>query len=224
MIIDLSVTLSDDLPCDWPGLPPFSASVTSSFDDGDVFSRSLVIEEHCGTHADAPNHIALGDEFAARPVGIDAMPMDRFCGRARVADLRHITGDVKGESPWISPEDLDAALETPLRAGDVLLIRTGWSDERYQSFPAGERYVAGPLAGTEPGWPALHPFTVERAAYLGVRLMRGCRQCAPPLSCSPITPARTSPIDTILTSDAVSPSQIMPTSTVPAAPMPVQAA
>jgi kynurenine formamidase len=171
MIIDLSVTLSDDLPCDWPGMPRFSASVTSSFESGDVFSRSLVIEEHCGTHADAPNHIALGDEFSVRPIGIDAMSMDRFCGPARVADLRHVTGDTKGESPWITPEDLDAALDAPLQAGDVLLINTGWSDERYQSFPAGERYVAAPLAGTEPGWPALHPFTVERAAYAGVRLI-----------------------------------------------------
>jgi isatin hydrolase len=171
VIIDLSVTLSDELPCDWPGVPPFRASVTMSIEDDDVFSRSLVMEEHCGTHADAPNHIADVDGLPVGSTSIDAMSMDRFCGPARVVDLHHVVGDTKGESPWITPEILDAALDRPLEPGDALLINTGWSDERYRPYPIGERYVASSLAGTEPGWPALHPFTIERAAYRGVRLI-----------------------------------------------------
>ena len=171
MIIDLSVTVSADLPCDWPGLPRFRAVPTMSLENDEVYSRSMVMEEHCGTHADAPNHIADLSGRPLRPVSIDQINMDRFCGPARVADVRHVIGQTKGESPWIMPDDLDAALARPLAAGDALLVNTGWSDERYQPYPAGERYVGAPLAGTEPGWPALHPDTIAEVARVGIRLI-----------------------------------------------------
>ena len=47
---------------------------------------------------------------------------------------------------------------------------------------------------------------------------------APPLSCNPTTPARTSTIDTSLSTVTDSFNQIMPTITVPAAPNPVHTA
>ena len=49
-------------------------------------------------------------------------------------------------------------------------------------------------------------------------------QSAPPLSCNPTTPARTSTIDTSLSTVTDSFNQIMPTITVPAAPNPVHTA
>jgi hypothetical protein len=49
-------------------------------------------------------------------------------------------------------------------------------------------------------------------------------QSAPPLSCNPTTPARTSTIDTSFSTVTDSFNQIMPTTTVPAAPNPVHTA
>lgn len=171
MIIDLSVALAADLPCNWPGLPPFAATETMRLVDDDVYSRSLVMEEHCGTHADAPNHIANADGVAVGDASIDLLALDSFYGRARVADLRGVRGTRPGESPWITPDMVTATLPSPLQPGDALLVRTGWSDERYLPGAGGKHYVAAPLAGREPAWPALQPGTIAAVHDLGVRLI-----------------------------------------------------
>ena len=63
---------------------------------------------------------------------------------------------------------------------------------------------------------------VPDVAWISVSEASG--QSAPPLSCNPTTPAITSTIDTILITVTDSFNQIMPTTTVPAAPNPVHTA
>jgi kynurenine formamidase len=169
-IIDLSVPIAPDLPCGWPGLPPFHAVHTLDLEPDNVFSRSLTVEEHLGTHADAPNHIA--DEHGGAPASttIDEVPLERFVGPALVLDVRHVRGGDAGVSPWIEPrevEELERAQPGAL-VGTVLLVRTGWSDEYYRPSPAGNAYVLDAVEGRAPGWPALHPYTITRAVDLGV--------------------------------------------------------
>ena len=164
-IIDLSVRLDARLPCSWPGLPPFAAHPTLGTDPPDplFFSRSLTVEEHFGTHADAPNHMALDDTGRRPERTLDSVPLLNFAGRPRVIDVRSIRGSVAGESPWISATVLLAyeAATCTIESDDVVLFWTGWSDEFYTPFPDGRRYVSEPLSGVVSGWPApsagVHP-------------------------------------------------------------------
>src|SRR2546427_11366880 len=67
-IVDLSVTLSERLPCTWPGHMPFARKSWSWFSEvelpnaetccslGPYHTGFLVIDEHCGTHVDGPTH------------------------------------------------------------------------------------------------------------------------------------------------------------------------
>ena len=72
---------------------------------------------HVGTHVDAPRHMFAGGAT------IDELPLERFTGPATVANV------ACEESTVITADELAAAADD-VRAGDVLLVRTGWG-ERY---------------------------------------------------------------------------------------------
>jgi len=167
VLIDLSVPIGEEFPCSWPGLPKFAARQTIGAEPPDEYfiSRSLTLEEHMGTHVDALNHATI-DDSGTRLAAIDALPLERFCGRPRVVDVRNVRGDVKGQSPWILPDAITVheARTEPIRPGDVVLFWSGWSDEFYQALPSGDLYVDAPASGRAPGWPALHPSSL---GYLG---------------------------------------------------------
>jgi kynurenine formamidase len=131
------------------------------------------VEEHLGTHADAPSHVAI-DEEGGRPVEtIDTVPLEHFVGRPRIIDARLVRGDTNGESPWIRADILSdhEAKTSPIESGDVVLFWTGWTDEFYQRLPAGASYVEEPVAIRAPGWPAPHAETLRYLAERKVRLV-----------------------------------------------------
>lgn len=173
-VLDLSVALDPALPCSWPGLPPFAARPTLGTDPPDPLfvSRSLTVEEHSGTHADAPVHMAL-DETGRRLGALDTVPLRDLTGRPRVIDARSVRGDVPGESPWVTPEVLLAyeASTEAIRPGDVVLFWTGWSDEFYAPGPGGQRYMDGPINAATPGWPAPSASCLELLADRGVKVV-----------------------------------------------------
>src|SRR5215204_6939311 len=79
-VVDLSVTLSERLPGTWPGHMTFAHHNWNWFAEvegptgrtrsiGPYQTNFLVIDEHCGTHFDAPTHF---HERGVRTVGIDA--------------------------------------------------------------------------------------------------------------------------------------------------------
>jgi kynurenine formamidase len=78
--------------------------------------RRISTRLHVGTHVDAPEHLVLG---ARR---LDDFPIDAFVGPAWVADMYH-----KVPRGMISPADLEEALGAKVRAGDIILLRTGWN-------------------------------------------------------------------------------------------------
>ena len=192
-LIDLSLPLSPRLPNSWPGAVPFRHDVEHWFADVDdeaqplhcyngapYRSHRLMLDEHTGTHFDAPAHF-LAPEGAglpqADPAGAitgDQVPLQQFFGPAVVIDVTRLRdADVAGgTSPRITPEHIRhwESQHGALAAGDVVLFRSHW-DELYEPGLAGaDAYVSRPIVHKQgAAWPAPSP---EAMAYLVERGIR----------------------------------------------------
>lgn len=175
-IVDLSVPLSTDHPCGWPGHPSLQIE-GHWFEDRQVpyAHQAITLDEHTGTHFDAPAHFVppAGTDFYSGPgrhVTSDEVPLEAFIGPARVIDVRSVTSTTRGESPWIDPSyfERSVAQRGALRPGQVVLFHTGWSDSRYLPGDEGSAFVRDPLSGDREGWPALSPETIIHLADAGV--------------------------------------------------------
>jgi arylformamidase len=78
-------------------------------------ARYLHLYSHAGTHMDAPTHFGVGD------LTIDAIAPETFIGRAWLLDV-----SVTRPSQLIEASTL-SVVQDKWRAGDSLLIRSGWS-------------------------------------------------------------------------------------------------
>ncbi|MHC4520627.1 MAG: cyclase family protein [Planctomycetota bacterium] len=78
-------------------------------------ATTLHLYSHCGTHMDAPKHFGVTDQT------IDLIRLEQCMGPAWVADLSGIE-----PRALIQVDDLGPVRDN-LRAGDGLLLRTGWS-------------------------------------------------------------------------------------------------
>jgi kynurenine formamidase len=105
----------------------------------------------------------------------EKVSVSQTCGPARVIDVRHLVGMTDKTSWPASPEIGTAVLERyerqhgPLRAGDIVLFQSGWSDRFCRPFPAGNACIADPLNGKSEGWPAPGPSAIRYLAEKGVR-------------------------------------------------------
>jgi kynurenine formamidase len=108
-------------------------------------------------------------------VTAEKVPIAQTCGRARVVDVRHLCGTVPRDRWPASPEVTKAHLQAfekgngPFAAGDVVILRTDWSDKYYHPLPKGETCMADPLKGKAEGWPAPGPEAVAYLAEKGVK-------------------------------------------------------
>lgn len=189
-VADLTLLLDETLPGTWPGHMPYRATVWTWFADrpddpqpvhaqngGHYQTRWLVVDEHTGTHMDAPRHFVpppgsgLPAAGPAGNVGVADVPLLAASGPAAVIDVRDLDGRAApGESPAITPDRIDdfEGRFGRLRPGDVVLFRTGW-DARYRPGRAGDAYGAAVLTTKEvPGWPAPRPETIELIRDRGV--------------------------------------------------------
>jgi kynurenine formamidase len=179
-LVDLTVPLGEDMPCWWPGLSPFYATRTMNFESwrGPARSRLLSLEEHTGTHFDAQCHVFADDDDEAmdgrplRELTSSDVPLERFIGEAVVIDVPPSSA-LPGHSPWIDIDALDVheAASGPLRPGQIVLFRTGWSERYYRRFPEGREYVADVVAGKSAGWPAPSSAIIEAIAARGVSVI-----------------------------------------------------
>jgi arylformamidase len=81
VFIDISLSISADLPV-WPGDPPVLLEPVTRVEEGDVADVSrLVLGTHTGTHVDPPAH------FLAGGATVDELPLDVLVGPAVVADV-----------------------------------------------------------------------------------------------------------------------------------------
>lgn len=80
-LIDVSVPLDQHLPS-YPGNAPLDLAPVKRLARGDSSNvSSLRMSAHAGTHVDAPRH------FFDDAGGIEALPLDLLCGRARVVEV-----------------------------------------------------------------------------------------------------------------------------------------
>lgn len=174
-LIDLSVTLAEHLPAAWPTHMPFQRKVYNWFASrsegqiqpvhgfrGPYQTAWLVLDEHAGTHVDAPAHfipppdsgLPFANEFGTQTG--EKIDLRRLVGPAAVIDVTELSGQGEGGvSPEIAPSHIEAweAAHGQLQAGEIVLFRSDW-DERYQSMPDGSSYVHDPFQMHQgPGWP-----------------------------------------------------------------------
>lgn len=164
-IIDLSLTLSESAPCTWPGHMLFAHKNWKSFSPECSYQTHFIImDEHCGTHFDAPTHFIPPEDSGlpfAGPLGNNTGEktcLDKLIGPAVVIDVRflHRPEGPPAISPVITVEHI-ASWESqngPIQKGEIVLFYTGW-DRYYQSGVEGQSYVHNSLIlQNAPGWSA----------------------------------------------------------------------
>jgi kynurenine formamidase len=90
---------------------------------------------HAGSHVDFTKHFQEDGETA------EMISLDRTCGEAVVIDLAPLEPDHD-----ITVADLEGAAPE-IRSGDVVLVKTGWSDQAWGDFP--RYYVGSPSCSPE---------------------------------------------------------------------------
>jgi arylformamidase len=90
---------------------------------------------HTGSHVDFSLHVMAGGETAAD------VPLDRFCGSALVLDMSHLGPDEPITAAAIAERAGD------VRAGDIVLVRTDWTEKMWGNFP--DYYLHSPYCAPE---------------------------------------------------------------------------
>jgi kynurenine formamidase len=187
-IVDLTVPNGERWPCWWPTQMPFQQKVWNWFAEsgqpapvhaymGPVQIRWMTLDDHCGTHVDAPAHFIPPEDSGlphAGPLGAhsgERIPLADLIGPAAVVDVGRLAeAGAPGVSPWITRDHLraDEAQHGAFRRGEIVLLRTGW-DRYYRPWPDGRAYAYDPVVTrTGPGWPAPRPECVEYLHERGV--------------------------------------------------------
>jgi isatin hydrolase len=190
-VVDLSVTLSERLPCTWPGHELYAHKNWNWYAEvkgptGTTRSAApyqtnvVIIDEHCGTHFDAPTHFIPPPDSGlpwAGEVGSqhgDLVPLPDLMGPAAVIDVSELAEQGSpGVSPFIEPSHVEAweAEHGQLQPGEVVLFRTTW-DRYYVEGDEGKKYLEGSLVtGDFRGWPSPSPETAILLHERGVRCL-----------------------------------------------------
>jgi len=117
-------------------------------------------------------------------VTTEQVPIEQTCGPMRVVDLRALSGTVEAArwpaSPLVSAEFLARHEQNTgrFKPGEMVVLRTDWTDRFYQPLPVGNACLADPLNGKCEGWPALD---ASGAVYLAERGIRCVATDAPSL-------------------------------------------
>jgi kynurenine formamidase len=122
-LIDLSQPLEEHMP-HYPTHSKFFHNVWGSYWHGDrSLTYQLVMNEHNGTHVDAPAHF-ISDATTGAHVTIENVPLSRLMGRGVRLDCREFReGDYVSSNFVAEWEGAHGSLE----AGDIVLFNFGWS-------------------------------------------------------------------------------------------------
>lgn len=203
-VVDLSVTLADDLPSTWPGRgagnhrqPYMTIHFGKNPNTRTPFVMHMM-DSHAGTHLVPPAYALPRPGFdngtysaevrgwlaeyekrygkrGTSDVTTEKVPLAQTFGPARVIDVTRLLGTTT-KAAWPASPLIDAAdvrryekAKGKLRPGDVVIIRSGWSDRYYKAGKAASACMEDPLNGKSEGWPALSPDAVLYLADRGVR-------------------------------------------------------
>jgi len=129
-IVDLGHPLSAGDPS-WDGSPAFERSNVATFEKDGYSAGKIVVEEHFGTHLDAPAHFSEGGWT------VDQIPVERLYRPGVCIDVT--AAALKDQDYRVTRADI-AAFESefgPVPEGSVVLIATGW--DRF--WPDRSRYM-----------------------------------------------------------------------------------
>ncbi|MGH7135269.1 MAG: cyclase family protein [Pirellulales bacterium] len=174
-VIDLSLLIAPEMPCTWPaGWPPFVIAPHRRIGPlSAVNSDTLFIDGNTGTQMDVPPHSVPHPDTnlpAANPYGrvfVDKAPAWQLGGEACVIDCRDIIESATNGRSELITRDRIVAWERehrPLRPGDVVVFRSGYSDRYYRPLPEGRRFLADPVEAKAPAWPDPDPDCMEYLA------------------------------------------------------------
>jgi kynurenine formamidase len=167
-LVDLSLPLAEDLPCAWPTHQPYARTLTKRHEVDGYHTAWLQIDEHTGTHVDAPSHSLDGGG------SIDELPLPSVVGPARVVGVTDLRGTcAPGESPLVGKELIERHERDhgSIEAGTVVLLHTAW-DRHFAAGAAGTAYVRAPrMDRSTPGWPAPDVPAIELLLDRGVRCL-----------------------------------------------------
>ncbi len=189
-LVDLTLLLAEELPAAWAKHMPYQQKTFNYFtrvdqqvsplksELGPYQTRWLIIDEHTGTHVDAPAHFipelktGLPRAAEAGAITVEQIPLEQLIGPAVVID---VPDDLPGSAPGISPiisRELITSWEQAngeVAGGDIVLFRSNW-DRHYVAGEAGLAYCHDPLVtGKGPGWPAPGEGAMQHLMDRGVR-------------------------------------------------------
>ncbi|WP_338092558.1 cyclase family protein [Salipiger mangrovisoli] len=139
-IIDLSVTLTDEVPADPPGMCPkieymehsggarddeqmIGIPVAHQMDGAAAAVGRLPLTTHNGTHPDAPWHCRPTMNHGERAITIDEVPLAWCMGPGVKLDFRHLPDGHVVSAAKMAAEF--ARLEHDLQPGKIVLVDTG---------------------------------------------------------------------------------------------------
>lgn len=134
--IDLSHPLAEGMP-NFPTHSSYAHDIWESYWDGDVaVAYQLKLNEHTGTHVDAPAHFIRDGH--PQHVWIDAVDPTSLIARAVMIDVSEMTAatDIGIEALTTFENRFG-----PVEPADVVLFRTGW-DCRWSDGKGGGSYLA----------------------------------------------------------------------------------
>lgn len=135
-VIDLSQTLEEHMPV-YPTHSRFYHNLWGSYwHGGRSLSYQLVLNEHTGTHVDAPAHF-VSDAKPAAHVTIERVPFSRLMGRGVRLDCRKFREGENVDRDFVTEWE---AAHGPIVAGDIVLFNFGWA-AHWRLRPADQRYV-----------------------------------------------------------------------------------
>lgn len=180
-LVDLSVLNSELLPCTWPTVTPYHAMLINWYTDwrAPCFTRLLAIEEHVGTHCDAPAHFIPDPKYGLPHstemggITVERLDLTQFIGPAAVIDVTHLTDTGEpGQSPIITVDDIQhwESEHGDIQDEEIVLLRTDWTDRHYRPAPEGNAFAFDPImARRSPAWPAPDAATMTYLVDRGVR-------------------------------------------------------
>lgn len=172
-VVDLSLPLSEDFPSNWPAHMPFQHKTSNWFvhrqdettsltdKNGPYATKWMVLDEHTGTHMDAPSHFippqGSGLPYASAwgSVSSERVPLTQLMGPAAVIEVA-LPDATPGHSPIISRASIESWEEVhgELQPGDIVLLASGW-DRNYLPGNAGNAYAYDAFVLKQSaGWPA----------------------------------------------------------------------
>lgn len=159
-VVDLSQTLEEHAP-NYPTHSKFYHNLWSSYWHGDrSLTYQVTMNEHSGTHVDAPAHF-ISDANPEAHVTIDRVPVGKLMGRGVRIDCRNFQAGATVPANYLADWERQHG---SIRERDIALFDFGWSS-RWALRPGHQAYIAD--------WPGVAMETAEwlisrKVAAIGV--------------------------------------------------------